>query len=293
MPSVDSETASIAPRAVWYYQELINFLQHGDILEKLYLHWSSSIKNGQKNFGDWLSPVLCHHLSGKEIVHAKANQADLVAIGSILQRVKNRFWNRKTNIWGSGFIKEQAPITAKHTFHAVRGKKTAFLIKGAEIKTLGDPGLLVNMLFPEHNKTEKKHKVGLVAHYKDQNSSLIKELQSTLDDEVLVIDIFSETYDFMKKVASCECILSSSLHGLVTADAFGIPNSWLKLSDQLRGGYFKFQDYYSVFDIEATPLFPEMISSELIEKIKDNYYRRNLDQIRHELLQSFPFSIST
>lgn len=257
-------------------------------MDNLCLHWSSSIKNGRKNFGDWLSPVLCQHLSGMDVIHTKPNQADLVAIGSILQRVKNNFWNRSTQIWGSGFIMDQHPIKAKHTFHAVRGKKTASLIKGAEIMTLGDPGLLVNLLLPNHNKIEKQYKVGIVSHYKDADSPAIKELKTILG-EVLIIDIFSETYDFLEKIAACEFIFSSSLHGLVTADAFDIPNAWLKLSDNLRGGSFKFLDYYSVFGLAPEPVLPEQVNTTLIQTIRGNYSRQGIMNVKQNLIQSFPF----
>lgn len=49
-------------------------------------------------------------------------------------------------------------------------------------------------------------------------------------------------------IARCEYILSSSLHGLVVADALGIPNAWILLSDKVHGNGFKFRDYHSAFN---------------------------------------------
>lgn len=258
-------------------------------MRPLKLYWSSSIKNGRKNFGDWLSPALCQHISKREIVYAAPNECDLVAIGSILHRIKNHFWNRRVGIWGSGFISEQEPISARHRFHAVRGKKTAGLIKGASIEAFGDPGILVDLLLPEHAKVPKKHKVGIIPHYKDQANPAVLALASNMGD-VKMLDIFSETSEFLHQVASCELILSSSLHGLVTADAFGIPNAWIKISGNVRGDDFKFRDYYSVFDIQPDPLLPSDISKETIIKINDTYDRNNIDTIKNNLLAAFPAS---
>jgi pyruvyltransferase len=39
-------------------------------------------------------------------------------------------------------------------------------------------------------------------------------------------------------------IASSSLHGLILADAYGIPNVWMCLNKDTGGGEFKFKDYY-------------------------------------------------
>ena len=254
----------------------------------LKLHWSSSLKQGKKNFGDWLSPELCQLLSGRPVLHATPNQADLVAIGSILQRVKNRFWNRKTHIWGSGFIANQDPVRTRHFYHAVRGKKTASLIKGAEIAALGDPGLLVDRLLPDYRDISKDCKVGLVPHYKDQTNPYVKVISDRFKD-TKILDIYSGTQEFLRQSAACEFIFSSSLHGLIVADAFGIPNGWIKLSDSVRGDDFKFQDYYSVFDISPTALSPDDIGCEAIKKIENEYTRPNLETIKNSLLAAFPY----
>jgi pyruvyltransferase len=48
----------------------------------------------------------------------------------------------------------------------------------------------------------------------------------------------------------CKIVLSSSLHGLVLADSFQIPNKRIVLSNNIIGGDFKFKDYYSGIDNE-------------------------------------------
>ena len=79
------------------------------------------------------------------------------------------------------------------------------------------------------------------------------------------------------------------MHGLLAADAIGIPNAWLKLSDRLRGGDFKFQDYYSIFDINAKPETLNIHSTmTMIEDIAGQYSRPNINEIKNQLYTSFP-----
>lgn len=65
----------------------------------------------------------------------------------------------------------------------------------------------------------------------------------------VLIDLREPPIETLNKIAECETIVSSSLHGLVAADSLGIPNMRMKLSNH---GFdfnvdFKFDDYYSVF----------------------------------------------
>lgn len=254
------------------------------------LYWSSGLKNGKKNFGDWLSPMLCEVISGRPTVYAKPDQCDLVAIGSILHRLKNHFWTRAVNVWGSGLIEEIRPFKTRHHIHAVRGHLTAKTILNCSPPALGDPGLLCNLLLPA-GKKNKLTKIGLVPHYKDQQSTTIKEIGKL--PGVAIIDIFSETLDFIQQVNKCDLILSSSLHGLIVADALDVPNGWIKLSEKIRGKDFKFFDYYSVFGIEDIVPFTltERTKIHDIEFWLEDYHRPNIDSIKEKLYSSFPRNI--
>lgn len=262
------------------------------MIQPLKVYWSSSPKYGHKNFGDWLSPLLVSTLSGREVIHAKPQECDLVAIGSVLQRIKNHWWNRQLHIWGSGFISAQEPVKSRHEYHAVRGKETARLLPEANIKALGDPGLLVDRLLPHYATVPKKYSVGLIPHYKDLANPAVHDFLHRIPRST-IINILSDTQDFLHDVAACDFVVSSSLHGLVVADAFRIPNAWIELSDAVRGARFKFHDYYSVFDINAPEVYRlQNINAQTLEAITGSYRRDNLQGIQKELLAAFPYSRS-
>jgi hypothetical protein len=46
-------------------------------------------------------------------------------------------------------------------------------------------------------------------------------------------------------LSACDLIVSSSLHGLIIADAYGIPNAWLNAKNVHRGNSWKFYDYFA------------------------------------------------
>ena len=258
-------------------------------MQPLKLYWSSS----KKNFGDWLSPAICEILSGRSIEHAPPNKCDMVAVGSILGRIKQGWFSRRIHIWGAGFIEEQPPIASKHYYHAVRGHKTADRLKAVHIQAFGDPGLLCGLLLPQHKSVVKKYALGIVPHYKDRNDPAVQAFAAQ-NPGTKVLNVFSEPMEFLREMAACEFVLSSSLHGLIAADAFEIPNAWIKLSDNVRGNDFKFLDYYSVFGFEKPAQFslgPHLTRAAIEEAVK-KYQRPNLPAIKQQLIESFPFLAS-
>jgi len=248
------------------------------------------LDNGGKNFGDWLSPMLCEVLSGMKVVHALPGECDLMAIGSILGKAKNSIWRRRIDIWGAGLIQAKEGFKSPHRIHALRGWKTAALIQNRKVSIVGDPGLLCNILVPANRADIKKISVGFIPHYVDKGNPLLDSLLEKIPHST-IIDVLSDPIDFIRHVASCEVVLSSCLHGLIAADSLGIPNAWICISDGLKGGGFKFKDYYSVFGMEAVepfPLSPQTNIRDILGMAED-YRRPGINEIKEDLMRSFPF----
>lgn len=98
-------------------------------------------------------------------------------------------------------------------------------------------------------KSEIKYKYGFIPHYLDAEHDFIKNI----DDKSLLIDICSgdRPLQIIDEISTCDIIVSSSLHGLVLAVAYGKPCIWVQFSDRITGGSFKFRDFFSVFGLEA------------------------------------------
>jgi pyruvyltransferase len=103
----------------------------------------------------------------------------------------------------------------------------------------GDPALLTPLLYPEDKfGSEKTHEIGIVPHWVDRESVKVN------DPRVMVLDLHWSPETFISAMLRCERIVSSSLHGIVFAEAYGIPVDWVELSDNVIGRGFKFHDYY-------------------------------------------------
>lgn len=251
----------------------------------LKLHWASS----KPNFGDWLSPAICEYLSRRQIEHETIKKCDLVAVGSLLQRAKESFFSRPINVWGTGFIEAQKQKKSRHYYHATRGRNSAQIILNSDIDCFGDPGLLVDQVFKKNS--QKDRLLGVVPHYRDQGDAKIKCLINGQKNSLL-INVLDSPENVIREISRCEFIVSTSLHGLIVADSLGIPNCWLQVSDNVRGAGWKFRDYYSVFALDhliPLKLTSNEIAFEVIRNHIGEYQRPGLDNIKGQLVKSFPF----
>jgi pyruvyltransferase len=247
------------------------------------LHWAHS----KPNFGDCLSPLICELISQRKVVHAKINKCDLIAAGSLLQRKKESLWTPKMNIWGTGFIEKSVMHKSKHIYHAIRGRFSASLLSNKSISVFGDPGLLADQLI-NPTQISKRYEIGIVPHYKDRDLPIITQLKSD-HKGVKIIDVFQDPKEVITQIAQCHSILSSSLHGLITADSLNIPNIRIEISSSIRGGDWKFNDYYSIFGIEPLKISGDCLNEATeLNPYFEQYNRPRLNEIKDELYKSFP-----
>lgn len=218
----------------------------------------------------------------------KLNRPYIMGIGSIL----TLFPIKNSIIWGSGIISEKAPIKGRpQEVRAVRGPLTRqrLLDQGINCpEVYGDPALLLPFFYKPFIK--KKYSLGIIPHYTDQHNPLWKNLYKEID--VLVIDIrcYEHWLDFIDQICQCETIASSSLHGLIVSEAYGIPNLWIKLKGSKLTDDFKYHDFFLSIgrDREAFEIDHPITKNELWTAVQ-KWKKGNINLA--PLLASCPFKL--
>lgn len=200
----------------------------------------------KNNFGDCLTPVLLERLAGIKCEWSEPLEADFIGIGSYLDSIITH-----AKIWGSGFMFEEGKTHLHpNQILAVRGKLTQEKL-GIKDVVLGDPGLLCKLIA---KPSKKKHQYGFIPHWNCPGRMY----------GCHTIDITQDIDKVISEVASCEKIISSSLHGIVLADALGIPRNWKRVSGNPGEG-FKFRDYQSIYGTEIVPNEWQTVSQTIVD----------------------------
>ena len=218
------------------------------------------------NVGDTLTPYILQNFRPDLTFNQVREQVagKLIAVGSIMRVIKSG-----DTILGSGVMRQtdRFPQASECRFLAVRGKLSRkILIKyGAKVpEVYGDPAILLPLMYQP--KKKKTHKVGIIPHFVDTRE-VTRDVGFKLakGDKYKIIDVFLPWQEFVEEVLSCERIVSSSLHGLIIAEAYGIPVEWVVLSQRVIGDGFKFRDYLTGTDRdiqdpgEFPPLDPNVL----------------------------------
>jgi hypothetical protein len=190
------------------------------------------------NFGDALTPWLIHRLTGRHPVFAWPREPvpKHLVTGSIIE-----YACRHTIVWGAGILTLGDAVAPDATILAVRGPLTRrrALECGARCPTvLGDPALLLSQLYtPEPGP---RTPLGVVPHYFDKPKVAARWRPS---QQARLIDVQQRVERVIDEVAACDRVVSSSLHGLIAAHAYGVPALWVRFGDNLLGDGSKFHDY--------------------------------------------------
>lgn len=213
------------------------------------------------NYGDALNFYLIPKVFGKTAVHYRydiwnrcVGNENVLFIGSTILGL----CNNHSIVIGAGISPDQTndKFTRPKKIYSVRGPKTRRLLLDMNIPCpdiYGDPALLMPLFYIPKSNT-KKFKIGFVLHYLDRTDMVLNMLTKYSDGSTIVIDILNYTSfkAFIDDLCSCEMIMSSSLHGLILADAYNIPNVWTHF--EFPCNPFKYQDYLeSVGRFEIEP----------------------------------------
>ncbi len=261
------------------------------------------------NVGDRLNEEIISSIFKLKFELDTFQTADLCAIGSILDKLITNSnvselnkkmqtesnMNKPFHIWGTGLMHQYENIEQNTVrpliIHALRGEKTRKRLSeilGSDISCiLADPGLLSPLLV---KSSEKKWCIGIVPHYVDKDEEIFKKMLEYYPNSK-IIDVQDETKHVLKELSMCKYIISTSLHGLIIADSYGIPNCWCEISDKILGNRFKFHDYFSSFGTDREFFDLRNGNFPKIDKdFKCNF--KSINQVyekQKELIECFPF----
>lgn len=262
-------------------------------------------KNGNvihKNWGDDINYYFMKEiiknplvLYGRTSLAFRLKLKNFLIIGSTIDML----CKDHTEVWGAGIINGNKPLSLKPgKVHAVRGPLTREkLIREGIIceEIYGDPALIVPLYY-QPNYTPQ-YKYGIISHVSNQNfiDKILVAGRPIVDNkDILIIKMnqYNHWHDIIDKICKCQSILSSSLHGLIISEAYGIPNVWIEFGKPLIGGHFKFHDFFlSIHCDRNAPVYIEdnNLPIDKIDRELSNWNQGYIDLI--PLIKSCPFKI--
>ena len=200
---------------------------------------------GVGNLGDLLSPLVIAAFTGRRVrfVPSIWPGERLAAIGTIGQ--KQRFGT--VHLWGTGFAGTgdgfsvargwRPPPLTRLLPHALRGPFSAAMLGADRPMPFGDPAILLPRLWPAP-AAPKRHALGVFLHITETDRAhpdagpraefrryrVPPDLAGALLVRPMHVPAtLAGLRARVEELLSCERVLSTSLHALVLAEAYGIP----------------------------------------------------------------------
>lgn len=242
------------------------------------------------NLGDVLAlPIVNFMLEkrGIDIDKKISRKAHLFTVGSGgLKSFQN------ATMWGTGIMYDRLKGAwyekywyANHRhldIRAVRGPLTrdVFLKLGHHCSEVyGDPGILMPLIYqPKTN--EKKKEYMIIPQYVTEI-----EVRKYFPDDMIISMNTNDYKSVIDKIVSCKKVFSSSLHGIILAEAYGVPAIFFRgVGAEID---FKYKDYYAStgrYDVPMANNFAEALSFEA-PAIPD------LSGLQKGLMDAFPYDL--
>ncbi len=239
----------------------------------------------KKNLGDAISPVVVEFMLAKKGLSLKTKTKKthhLCAIGSIIGS-----YDFDAVIWGSG-IHNKTLMDAisnhksyvKYDVRLVRGPRTRQILvdNGYKVEEkYGDPALIMPLIYK--SEAVKKYDISVVLH---MNTLKLVNVPANVHK----IDIETDDYKFfIDELVSSKKVITSSLHGIILAESYGVPAVFLStgMDDELM----KFYDYY-----ESTNRSKFVIAKSIEEAIKvEPTPLADLSKLQDNVIETFPYDL--
>ena len=236
-----------------------------------------------KNLGDLLSPIIVDFMLQRKgiSIDKKTDTTHLLALGSLLG------FPFDATVWGTGaqsFIQISCLYKwrriRKYDVRCVRGPLSANALRvfGYHCPNVyGDPAVLMPLIYAPSN-TEKKYDVIYIPHF---NNKVVP-----CPEGVKVLDIQTDDYKmFIDELCKAKKVVSSSLHGIILAEVYGIPAVFH--AENRMNEILKYYDwYYSTgrYSINMANTIKEALEMKPMPL-------PDIQTLQDNLLETFPYDL--
>ena len=241
------------------------------------------VNTDKQNLGDYLAIPIYEYMlkrNGIDKDQKVKGTKHLYTIGSLIL-----LGYQDATIWGSGILQSEPEgfvwkrsSYRKLDVRCVRGPETKRRLEenGYDVSKckFGDPGVLMPLIY-KPREYDKKKDYSVILHMAKKDESIGNQIDILTND-------WKDTID---QIYNSKLIISSSLHGCILAEAYGIPAILL---DKLEGGdRFKYNDYYYSTGRMKYPVCKtvEEALAMPVPEVPD------LSELQNNLLESFPVDL--
>ena len=257
--------------------------------EKVNLNAWVTPNNSVNNIGDYLSVEVVKYICTTQGINfdKKVNgPKHLYAIGSILLGYQD------ATIWGSGFgtdsikrwLRKMDGYIHRCRHHldirAVRGPCTRKILKemGYECPHIfGDPAVFTPLFYK--GKAEAPSRYVIIPHY--------SKIESYRGRDNVICTFSSDWKRIIDKIINTELVISSSLHGIILAESYGIPA--VMLMDTPSPDITKYKDWYYATG-RGRFTCAESVSEGLKAQVRP-LPLTIIKEMQEQLLSVFPFDL--
>lgn len=223
---------------------ILNYPNHKVNMNKVNLHyyhadWQDGV---DCNLGDYLSEIVVRWMCEKKNVKFDkkiSKTKHLYAIGSILQ-----MGYQNATVWGTGFAFDIKGIRAiphklrRLDIRCVRGPETrkTLIRMGIDCpKYFADPAVLMPLIYQPLKVEHRDYLV--IPHF-----SMEKEISRKCGKEHILSMNTTDYRSVIDQICSAEKVISSSLHGIILAESYGVPAVFYQ--DRKQRFNYKYIDWY-------------------------------------------------
>lgn len=241
------------------------------------------------NLGDYLGLVVTNWMlehKGLSLDDYVEKKKHLLTVGSGAMKSY-----QDMTIWGSG-VERYLPQMFRRFFQrswyrkldirAVRGPLSRdYLMKlGHQCpEVYGDPAILMPLIYSGIGGG-KKYEVSIIPQLVTE-----KGIREKYSDAHIISMNTNDYKDVINQIVQSKLIISSSLHGVILADSYGIPSVWFRgLGKDID---FKYLDYYA-----STGRLPQDIPESVVEAMEcEPMPLPDLKPLQDVLMETFPYDL--